>query len=90
MDKVEEFINQEETLKVMISSRRPQETTLEKEEEFKKASKEEQKQVKNFQDYNFTPLNTRASEVLMEIKKDPEFCRPQKISGNPPPHNKDK
>jgi len=30
MDKVEEFINQEETLKTMISSRRPQETTMEK------------------------------------------------------------
>lgn len=26
----------------------------------------------------------------MEIKKDLEFRRPPKISGNPPPHNKDK
>jgi hypothetical protein len=40
MDKVEEFINQEETLKGMISSRKPQEASLEK-KEVKKASKEE-------------------------------------------------
>jgi hypothetical protein len=69
MDKVEEFINQEETLKTMISSRRPQETTMEK-KEFKKGSKEEQKRVKKVQDYNFTPLNTRAAEVFMDIKND--------------------
>jgi len=46
MDKVEEFINQEETHKAMISSRRTQEIALEK--EFKKASKEYQKPVKKF------------------------------------------
>jgi hypothetical protein len=30
MNKVEEFINQEETLKVMVNSRQPQEAPLEK------------------------------------------------------------
>jgi hypothetical protein len=88
MDKVEEFINQEETHKAMISSRRTQEIALEK--EFKKASKEYQKPVKKFQDYNFTPLNIKVAEFLIEIKKDLEFHRPLNISGNPPPHNKDK
>jgi hypothetical protein len=42
----------------MISSKRPQETALEKKKEFKKVSKEEQKPVKKFQDYNFISLNT--------------------------------
>jgi hypothetical protein len=44
MDKVEEFINQEETLKAMISLRRPQEAAPKKKKEFKKASKEEKSQ----------------------------------------------
>jgi hypothetical protein len=88
MDKAKEFINQEETLKAMVSSKRPQETALGK--EFKLAGKKEPKFVKKFQDYNFTPLNTRVVKVLMKIKKDLEFHRPLKISGNPPPHKKDK
>jgi superfamily I DNA and/or RNA helicase len=91
MDKVEEFINQEETLKAMVSSRQPQETALEKKKKkFKKTDIDELKSVKKFQDYNFTPLSTRAAEVLMEIKKDPKFHRPSKILSNTPPHNKDK
>jgi hypothetical protein len=40
-----------------------------------------------FKDYNFTPLNAKISEVLMEIKKDPAFREPQKIPGNPPYKN---
>jgi hypothetical protein len=63
VDRVEEFINQEETLKAMISSRKPQEVALEKKKELKKAGKEEQKPVKKFAEYNFTSLNTRATEV---------------------------
>jgi hypothetical protein len=88
MDKVEEFINQEETLKSMASSRLPRETAPEKKrKEFRKADWEEQRQVKKFKDYNFTPLNAEISEVLMEIKKDPAFREPQKIPGNPPYKN---
>jgi hypothetical protein len=84
MDKVEEFINQEETLKAMASSRLPQETTPEKKmKEFRKADREEQRPVKKFKDYNFTPLNDEISEFLMEIKRDPAFQEPQKILGNP-------
>jgi hypothetical protein len=44
MDKVEEFINQEETLKSMASSRLPRETTPEKKmKEFRKVDGEEQR-----------------------------------------------
>jgi hypothetical protein len=88
MDRVEEFINQEETLKSMASSRLPRETALEKKrKEFRKADGEEQSQVKKFKDYNFTPLNAEISEVLMEIKRDLAFREPQKIPGNPPDRN---
>jgi hypothetical protein len=88
MDKIEEFINQEETLKSMASSRPPRETAPEKKmKEFRKAIGEEQRQVKKFKDYNFTPLNAEISEVLMEIKRDPAFRELQKIPGNPPYRN---
>jgi hypothetical protein len=88
MDRVDEYINQEETLKAMTNSRLPQVTALEKKmKELRKANEEEQRQVKKFKNYNFTPLNAEISEVLMEIKKDPAFWEPQKIPGNPPYRN---
>jgi hypothetical protein len=53
---------------------KPQEAPLEKKrKEFKKANREEPKAVKMFQDYNFMPLNTRVSDLLMEIKKTQSF-----------------
>jgi hypothetical protein len=54
----------------MASSRLPQETAPEKKrKEFRTADGEEQRQVKKFKNYNFTPLNAEISEVLMEIKE---------------------
>jgi len=65
MDKVEELINQEETLKAMASSRLPRETAPKKKmKEFKKADGEEQRPIKKFKDYNFTPLNVGILKVL--------------------------
>jgi hypothetical protein len=92
MDKVEEFINQEETLKAMASSRLPQGTTPEKKmNEFRKVDREEERPVKKkFKDYNFTPLNAKISEVLIKIKRDLAFREPPKIPGNPPYRNADK
>jgi hypothetical protein len=55
--------------------------------EFRKADGEEQRQVKKFKNYNFTPLNAEISEVLREIKRDLAFREPQKILGNPPYRN---
>jgi hypothetical protein len=91
MDKVEEFINHEETLKAMAMSRPSRDRSLKrKRKEFRKVDGEEQRPVKKFKDYNFTPLNTEISEVLMEIKRDPKFHRPLKIPGNPPQKNEGK
>jgi hypothetical protein len=68
MDKEGEFINHEETLKAMASSRLPQEILSEKQrKEFRKADGEEQRSAKQFKDYEFAPLNAGISEVLMEI-----------------------
>lgn len=90
IDRVDEFINQEETLTAMISARRPQEPTPKKKKEPKKIGMPEPKPVKKFADFNFTPINARATEVLAIMKEDPEFCQPPKITGTPPPHNRDK
>jgi hypothetical protein len=88
IDKLEECINEEETLKVMASSRLPRETAPEKKmKEFRKANGEVQRPVKKFKDYNFTSLNAGISEVLTEIKRDLAFRRPPKKPGNPPPRN---
>jgi hypothetical protein len=76
MDKVEKFINQEETLKAIASSRLPREIAPKKKsKEFKKADGEEQRPVKKFKDYDVTPLNARISEVFMEIKRYSKFHR---------------
>jgi hypothetical protein len=74
MDKVEEYIHQEETLKTIASSRPSWDRSLErKRREFRKIDREDQRRVKTFTDYNLTPLNAEMSGVLMEIKRDPEF-----------------
>jgi predicted GIY-YIG superfamily endonuclease len=91
MDKEEEYIHQEEALKAMDSSRPSRDRSLgRKKKDFRKAKGEDQRQVKKFKDYNFTPLNAEILEILMEIKRDPEFCQPSKIPGNPPQKNEGK
>jgi hypothetical protein len=91
MDKVEEFINHEEKLKAMASSRLPRQIALKKKmKEFRKADGEEQMPIKKFKDYEFTPLNAEISKFLMEIKRDLEFRRQPKIPGNPPYKNEGK
>jgi len=61
-----------------------------KNKDFRKAKREDHRQVKKFKDNNFIPLNAEISEVLMEIKRDPKFCQPPKIPGNPPQKNEGK
>jgi hypothetical protein len=52
--------------------------------EFRKANGEEQRPVKKFKDYNFTPLNDELSEVLMEIKRDSMSRQTPNIPDNLP------
>lgn len=85
MDKVEEFINQEETPRAIIRSQQPQFLVpkVSKNKNKKKNPKVEDtidfKPCKTFKEYNFTPLNMAITKVLMEIKKNPEFALPPKI-----------
>lgn len=73
----------------MASSRSSQDRpSKRKRKGFRKVSKEEQRPVKKFKDYNFTSFNAEISEVLMKIKRDPGFRRSPKIPGNPPQKNK--
>jgi hypothetical protein len=68
MVKVDEYINEEEMLKAMAISRPSRDRSSErKRKEFRKADEEEQRLVKKFKYYNFTPLNTKISDVFMEI-----------------------
>lgn len=85
LDKVKEFINQEEMMKATKLARR----------EPKKS--EDQPRVvdpnpfrKKFSGYNFTPLKANISKVLMEIKRDSGYRRPPRIPGVPPSQNSDK
>jgi hypothetical protein len=88
MDKAEEFINQEENLRELRLSRQIP-ASAQKEGEKKKKKEPEVQTITNprvhkrYSEYNFTPLNTDVTEVLMEIKKDPGFVRPPKIVGEP-------
>ena len=74
LDKVEEFINEEETLKAMKAARKSYRKPEEKNrKEFRRAEDELKANKKRFNDFDFTPLNANIFEVLMEIKKDLEF-----------------
>jgi hypothetical protein len=46
---------------------------------------EYKKAKKNFEDYKWTPLNASLTEVLMELRKDPNYQRSRPIPGDPPP-----
>lgn len=78
----------------MICSRKAQDSVPQTSEKKKKDTQREQateaKPRKQFKDYNFTPLNASIHEVLMEVRKDPEYALPRKITREPPKQNKDK
>jgi hypothetical protein len=95
MDKVEEFINQEETLLAIIGSRQTQVSTPKNPEKKKKRNPKgeqatEAKPLKQFKDYNFMLLNASIHEVLMEVRKDLDYVRPPRITRNTSDTNKDK
>jgi hypothetical protein len=90
LDKLEEFNDEEETLKAMKSAF----------ENCQKGSRRKIKGIiqdrmirslsrKKFRDFNFTPLNANIFKVLMEIKRDSEYRKPPKILGAPPSQNFD-
>jgi hypothetical protein len=94
MVKMDRYINQEETLRALLdNSQQQQQPSTEKPKKKKNPElvqdagpAEYKKAKKNFGDYKWTPLNTSITEVLMELKKDPNYQGPRPIPKNPPPH----
>ncbi|XP_062170604.1 uncharacterized protein LOC133876353 [Alnus glutinosa] len=92
MVKMDRYINQEETLQALLDDSQQQHQPSTEKPKRKKnpkatqdASPEEYKKAKkNFRDYKWIPLNASLTEVLMELKKDPNYQRPRPIPGNPP------
>jgi hypothetical protein len=87
---VEEFINEEETLKAMKLAQKAPKKLEEKKKKEQSWETDPAPSHKKFSDYKFTPLNAKIHEVLMEIKGDPEFRRPPKIPGAPSNQNSGK
>jgi hypothetical protein len=89
MDVIEKYVNQEETLTALRESQKQKvaESNNSEKKEKKGQKEEEQTETKPTKYYQFsidewTPFNSTINEVLMEIKKDPQYERPY------PLHNK--
>lgn len=73
MDRAEEFINQEETLRALLGAEPAQAPSLDnRKKKMKHKGKEpkgtdEHDPIKRFQDYDWTPLNASAREVLLQL-----------------------
>jgi hypothetical protein len=93
LDRVEEFVNQEETLRAFRgaeeASRESPVTKKKPKQREIKATKGvmERRPIKRVEDYNWTPIKAPIKGVLMEIKKDPEYKDPPPIKGKPLPQN---
>jgi hypothetical protein len=100
MEKAEEFINQEEMVR-MYAERDAKPKEQAKKKEFRKGEgassqgKSSKKDAKPFEkkkpiterEYNFTPLNSSVTEVFMQIRKDPDLRRPEKMQAPPEKRN---
>jgi hypothetical protein len=88
-DVIEKYVNQEETLSALRESQRQKvaESNHSEKKEKKDQKEEKRTETRPAKYYQFfieewTPLNSPINEVLMEIKKDPQYERPY------PLHNK--
>ncbi|XP_062153622.1 uncharacterized protein LOC133861818 [Alnus glutinosa] len=95
-DRAEEFVNQEETLRAFRETEeaaksgsrdrgRSKQETVPVRKEFT-----QRKPVKRVENYSWTPVNAPAREILMEIRKDPNYKDPSPIKGRPHPRNRHK
>jgi hypothetical protein len=94
MERADEFINQEETLRALLGKATGQTSNQGDKPRRKKEFHKKQKVLepgvkKKFQDYNWTPLNAPIEEVLAAIKVDPMYEKPAGIVGTPHPRTAD-
>jgi hypothetical protein len=82
MDKVEEFINAEETIKALMGSKqKPEQESWRKRKDIQGSEEEKvsRQAVRRLgvvappQRREFSRLNTNMAEILAEIREDPEF-----------------
>jgi hypothetical protein len=83
---VEEFINEEETLKAMKLARKLSKKFKDKDKDHRRMD-EPKPSKKWFSDYDFTLLNANIFKVLMEVKEDPKYWKPPRIVGALPSQN---
>jgi hypothetical protein len=92
-DRAEEFVNQEETLRAFRETEeadkgshrdggRSKHGAAPSRKEFTR-----RKPVKRVENYSWTPVNAPAREIIMEIRKDPNYKDPSPIKGRPHPRN---
>jgi septal ring factor EnvC (AmiA/AmiB activator) len=88
-DVIEKYVNQEETLTTLRESQKQKVAESNNSGKKEKKSQKEEKRTETklakyyqFSKDEWTPLNSPINEVLMEIKKDPQYERPY------PHHNK--
>lgn len=81
-------MSQEETLQAFPEAKNPGTSRVDEGKRQKKKGSRDMKGMaprrapKRFKEYNWTPFNAPSKEVLMEIKKDPEYKKPLPIIGN--------
>jgi hypothetical protein len=95
-DRAEEFVNQEETLRVFqeteevakgnsVDGGKLKQRTAPPRKEFT-----QRRPVKRVENYSWMLVNAPAREILMEIRKDSDYKDPSPIKGSLLPHNRHK
>ncbi|XP_062175361.1 uncharacterized protein LOC133880428 [Alnus glutinosa] len=93
LDRAEEFVNQEETLRAFRGTEEVAKLDFATGGKSRKRTTQvrreipERRPIKRVENYNWTPVNAPAKEILMEIRKDPGYKDPSPIKGRPLPYN---
>jgi hypothetical protein len=95
-DRAEEFVNQEETLRAFRGVEGPTKENPMPDRKLKSRAAPmgreaaERGPARRIESYQWTPVNAPAKEILMEIRKDPNYRDPSPIKGRPPLYNRHK
>jgi hypothetical protein len=96
LDRAEEFVNQEETLRAFRGVEGPAKENPMPDRKSKPSTAPIGREVaqrgpaRRVESYHWTPVNASVKEILMEIRKDPNYKDPSPIKGRPPHYNRHK